>query len=197
MSNPHSRVPPERASQGWLTRRQVAARLGLSVYKVREKQKQGLLPAIREGEVFLFDPKAVEALEAQPRADPMPTGSSNDGVTGVFSDTDARCFGKFEMGYLISDTAKELGLPGAQVLAAFDRWKAMSLWAAGGAARPDESAATRRHTLRAASRRERQAAIKRADKDDAEWRAREDRRWSAFEKDLNEKWGRTPGTRPK
>jgi len=195
MSNPYSRVPPERASQGWLTRRQVAARLGLSLYKVREKQKQGLLPAIREGEVFLFDPKAVETLEAEGRAVPTSAGNSTVGVTRNVADTDARCFERFDMGCLISETAKELSLPGSQVLAAFDRWKVVRVQAPPTPSPP--GAATTRKAQRAASRRESQAAIKRADKDDAEWRAREDRRWSAFEKDLREKWGRPAGNRAK
>jgi len=195
MSNPHSRVPSERASQGWLTRRQVAARLGLSLYKVREKQKQGLLPAIREGEVFLFDPRAVEALEAQRPAIPTSADNSTVGATRNAADTDARCFQKFDLGCLISETAKDLGLPGAQVLAAFDRWKAVRVQAAHAASPP--GAATTRKAQRAASRRESQAAIKRADKDDAEWRAREDRRWSAFEKISGRSVGAPPANRAK
>jgi hypothetical protein len=159
--------------------------LGVSVFKVRALQRSGQLPSIREGDVYLFDPNVVAGL--LPR---MPTSSPPKAAAE--SESDLACFEKFENGYFVLDTAKALGLRPGQVLAAFETWKAARAEARQAARRQNSAAATVRRT---ASRRERLAAMQRADKDDAEWRAREDRRWAAFEKDFNSKWGRKPGNR--
>jgi hypothetical protein len=124
MSNRKSRVPPRRAGEGWLTRGEVAARLGVSIFKVRDMQKSGELPCIREGDVYLFDAKIVEAIKSLPTAEPTPSGVLAAPAGSEVTDTEAACFKKFENGYLVTETARVLSLPPGQVLAAFDKWNA-------------------------------------------------------------------------
>jgi hypothetical protein len=171
MSNSNSRVPAHRASEGWITRGQVAELLGVSISKVRAMEASGQLSPITEGGVHLFERRQIDAL--RPPA-PVAVSASLLPENPTLAQITTACFDAFNKGQRVTDVCVSLKLPIEQVGSIRRRWIA---------ANTDSEPTT--------DDREQEAEEKR-------WRAEMDKTYADWEKDLLVKWGRRtpPKVRP-
>jgi hypothetical protein len=109
------------AQAGWLTRGQVARRLGLSVASVRRFEGSRLHPRCDEHGVWLFDPEEVRGLAAErARRD----GGDSKAARLHEGDLAARVFELFEAGRSLSAIVRELHEEPAKIRRLHREWRA-------------------------------------------------------------------------
>jgi transposase len=193
MANFQSRVPPQYAAEGWMSRREVAKALGVSETTIRRMEETGALKPVSVGEgqhrINLFDPKQVEPLKpVAPPAAPSngAPGSSADPPSAVPAsevvapEIAAAVFDMFDQGYLRTETAMKLKVPIGVVNKLRSEWEAQH-------AKPRPPPRPRK------TPKEREEAIKRFDRLDAAYvkmQERDERIYERFKKQVDEAWGR-------
>jgi hypothetical protein len=144
---PHARKPTPAPLAGaapshWLTRTEVAKRLGLSKTSVRRLEDGHQLARAQDADGnWRFDPVEVDALAAARGADQpsprsalltVPPSAADRAATGASSsraapaaaiDVDARVFDLLAQGYSLRDIVRELRLPALAVEAAARSWE--------------------------------------------------------------------------
>jgi len=172
--------PPKPRVEGWLTRGKVMALLGVSRTTVKRMEARGTLkPVILDG-VRFFDPKEVERLKSKT---PEKAPTANDPAIRPFTRQDppgkvaAICFQLFAKGWEVLDVVRQLELTPALAQALYEQWWSGNDPTPSPPRRPEPS----RSRPRPNDDREQEAA-------DEHWRNEHERIYSAWEKEMAQKW---------